>query len=364
MFGVCPALAQTSPVSEPASAALRVRGPAGCVQADAIESQVRQRSQRIQFVPAAANLLGLNVDVQRPAGRPVAVKLTVSWPDKRRSRRTLAADSCDEATSAVAFLIALTLDPAALTQPGAAKPLAGSGEAAGAVAPAPPPAAATAPVASAFGLDDLGRAATTERETPVSEASTPETSEDEITPAPDDDSRSFALEQIGFGVAAQLTSGVAPSRMPGVSASVWVALRGSGLFAPALQLGAAHVWTGERAQPGGVAAFQRTTVRLDLCPVGMRAGALGARACLTSAAGSLNAQGSASYSPRTSTRGWLDLGTSLLASLDLGPIFQIRGAMALVVPLRRDRFAFRPDVFHRGDVLCWEGHLGLGVRFP
>src|SRR4051794_23121944 len=124
MSGVAPAFAQSSPQSVREPAVLNVKGPAGCVDAGAIERQVHERSRRIEFVPAGGVVPVLNVRVERPTPRSVAVELSVSWPDERRSRRKLAADGCEEATSAVAFLIALTLDPAAFGRPGASAAVA------------------------------------------------------------------------------------------------------------------------------------------------------------------------------------------------------------------------------------------------
>jgi hypothetical protein len=365
LLGVGSARAQTSTASEPAPAVLNVQGPSGCVDTSAIEAQVRERSHRIVFVPASSGVPVLNVGVSRPALRSVAVELTISWPDKRRSRRKLAADSCDEATSAVAFLIALTLDPAAFTQPSSS---AGGADAEGGGAqPPPPPSAATGPAGEA-GSGSQSTAppgpALAEKATPGSSAEAPSDEGDDEDDSSEAGGPVFAFEHLGFGVGAQLAFGVAPSLMPGVTAGVLLAFRGRGVFVPALQLSAAHVWVSDLAQPGGVAAFQLTTMRLDVCPLGVRAGVLGARACLTTAVGSLNAEGANSYLPRTRARGWLDVGTRLLASIDIGQVFQVLGGVGLLAPLRRDRFAFRPEVFHRVDVPCWEGHLGLGVRFP
>jgi hypothetical protein len=388
LSGVGAAFAQPSPGSEPKPAVLNVKGPAACVDAAGIERQVRERSRSIEFVPAGAVVPVLNVRVERPAARSVEVELTVSWPDKRRSRRKLAADGCDEATSAIAFLIALTLDPAAFQQPAAsaevaetaadksrpATPFLGpldeakAGRAAGSASPSDEAAHAAASGTTRSAPADAAAHAAAPGDEADAPAALASTAAAESTPSPIRPAEgawlSFAFEQLGVDIGAQLTSGVAPRVMPGLSAGIRVAFRGRGFLTPALQLRAAHVWVSDLAQMGGVAAFQLTTLRLDLCPLGVRAGALVARACVTSAVGSLNARGTSTYVPRTSARGWLDLGTSLLASFDLGPVFQVLGGIALVAPLARDRFAFRPDVFHRVDVLCWEGHLGLGVRFP
>jgi hypothetical protein len=373
-----PAIGQAPVASEPAAAALHVQSPAGCLESSAIESQVRQRSQRVTFVPAEPSVPRLNVELQRKSPRSLTVELRVSWPDKRRSSRRIAANSCEEATSAVAFLIALTLDPAAFTQTGTgpgAEPAAthGTEEAArGTVATDAAAATAPAKLAPDSGLQTSGssgeRVSDSTTRTNADAASRANTNSAEPQahePEPiDTASDLFALDYIGLGLSAQLSSGAAPSVMPGLRVHAMLALRGSGWFAPALQLSAAHVWASALKQSGGVADFQRTTVRLDLCPLAIRAGALAARACLSSAVGSSNAQGSESFSPRSSARGWFDLGATLLANADLGPIFQVIAGFTLTAPLRRDRFAFQPDVFYRVAALGWDGHLGMGVRFP
>jgi hypothetical protein len=357
--------------AEPARAALQVRAPAGCLEQSAIVSQVRARSQRIEFVAQASDVPLLVVDAQPKPRGAVAVELTVNWPDTRKSRRALAADGCDDATSAVAFLIALTLDPQAVSSAGAAT-------SAGAGTPASPAnGAPTASASSASGETEFGTAASAAGTNAANEAtsaagdaqtgagassSTPPANE----PAADEPTEPafFDVDEISIGASAVIVSGVAPALMPGLSAQAVFAFYGSGIFAPAVQLAAAHVWVSHLSQPGGIADFQRTTVRLDLCPLGLRAGILTARACVSSAAGSLNAQGSDTYVPRTSSRGWLDLGTSLRATARIGPVFQVVAGVVLAVPLRRDEFAFRPDVFHKVAALSWEGQLGLEVRFP
>lgn len=347
---------------EPTRAALTVRGSAGCLEQSAIESQVHDRSRRIAFVPETAGVPVLAVEAQRKVGRALAVELTVAWPDKRQSRRTLAADGCEDATSAVAFLIALTLDPQA-----AAQPAAGS-----AVDAVPDPTSSSA-AASA----DAGASPATNTPAPgAPPAQTPQSSATAATSSrnADEDASGvdipksghgpFAFDYVGLGAGAILVGGVAPSLMPGLAVHALVAFRGFGVLAPALQLTAAHAWVNGLSQVGGVADFQRSTVRLDLCPLALQSSSVTARACVSSAVGTLNAQGSQTYVPRSSARGWLDLGTSLRASAGLGPFFQVVAGVSLAFPLRRDAFEFRPDVFHRVSVPSWEGQLGLGVRFP
>lgn len=383
-----PAIAQTPEASEPAPASLRVSG-AACLERSAVEDQVHARSSRIDFVPASPSIPHLNVTLQRNPGRTLAVELAVAWPNGKRSRRRLAANSCDEATSAVAFLIALTLDPASVVPPGADR------RADGAASSSPPSEASeraegagpsdetrsddptTTNAAGAQGpAGDSGQGAPlaetargtgpTGHDAPSAarDSNTPTTPADADSGANDSDPSAFVLDHVSLGLGAQVALGVAPRAMTGLAVQVMLALYRRGLWAPALQLSAAHVWAGGLAQPGGVADFQQSTLRIDVCPVGLSASVFAARACLASALGSLAAQGSRSYAPRSNARLWLDLGASLLASADLGSLFQVLGGVTLAMPLRRDRFAFRPDVFHRVAPLGWEGHLGLGVRFP
>lgn len=343
----------TAQSPEPTRAALRVRSAAQCLEQAAIERQVRARSQRIAFVAESPDVPLLAVDAQRKSGRSLAVELTVSWPDKRQSRRELAADGCDDATEAVAFLIALTLDPQAAAQPV-------SGEVANSAAE---PSAAGPPAVA--DTSNAPREATQASETTPATAQTPTPSEAPSESEPEDSEAGlFEFDYVGFGAGATLIGGVAPNLMPGLAVHAIVAFRSSGLLAPALQLTAAHAWVNGLSQSGGAADFQRTTVRVDVCPIALHALVLTARACLSAGAGSLSAQGSDTYVPRTSSRGWFDLGASLRANADLGPVFQVVAGLTLAFPLRRDSFAFRPDVFHRVSALSWEGQLGLGVRFP
>lgn len=353
--------------AEPTRASLRVRNAVDCLESSAIERQVRARSQRIAFVAETPDVPRLVVQAQHRTGRALAVELKVAWPDGRQSRRELAADGCEDATSAIAFLIALTLDPQSATQSpagGVANSAAGSSQGEGAAASdtvAGSGAAATAASNGAAGNAATPAAAPLEN-AQAKQAAVPEAA----TPNEPDDSEGAFLEfdYAGFGAGGTLIGGVSPNLMPGLAVHAIVAFRSTGLLAPAVQLTAAQAWVSGLSQPGGVADFQRTTVRLDACPVALDLRFVTARPCVSAAAGSLNAQGSDTYVPRTSTRGWLDLGTSLRLNADLGPVFQIVAGLTLAFPLRRDAFAFRPDVFHRVPALSWEGQLGLGLRFP
>jgi hypothetical protein len=54
----------------------------------------------------------------------------------------------------------------------------------------------------------------------------------------------------------------------------------------------------------------------------------------------------------------------LLVNVDVGSHLEIQASAALNAPLRRDAYAFAPDVFYRAAVLGLDLRLGMGVRFP
>ena len=326
-------LAQTEPV-----ASLQVVGGGECLAAESIQAAVHERSSRIRFVPAAADVPQLSVRVSRAA--QVGVQLAIAWPqpDARRSERRLSAASCEEASAAVAFLIALTLDPAAVSaEPGQPPPQAASSQ------ETPPPAAAVEPeaaVPAAPGSDSAPR-----------------------PPSRDSAAEPFAFAHFGVSVRAELATGVAPDALLGPGVQLLLEFRGFGWWMPALQLGAAHLWVSDLSEGGGVADFQLSVVRLSLCPMGLQVGPATARACATGAAGTLNAQGTDTYLPRNSERGWLDVGANLHLLAAFESLY-LEGAAGFIAPLRRDQYAFRPDVFHHVQAVCWQVLVGLGMRFP
>jgi hypothetical protein len=151
--------------------------------------------------------------------------------------------------------------------------------------------------------------------------------------------------------------------MIGVGVRGLVALRGRG-WSPALQLRAARAWAHDYAANGGVASFRLDAARLDACPVALRWSLLTARVCASVALGNLRATGSNSFLPRTRDRLWSDVGATLMMSMVLAKLAQVHASVGLAAPLRRDRFAFQPEEFHRVAAVLWVIELGLGLRFP
>lgn len=351
-----PASAQPAAESAPVPAQLRLDGGAGCVDRADVEREIRVRSTRVQIVDTRAGIPELQVEVKRTQ-RVVRVGMNVTWPDGRRSRRELSADTCDEAETAVAFLIALTLDPTAR------EPAAGEGAAANSDGAEPPATTPASPTPDTAPASEAGPTAASTAPT-SSAADSGELDTPEPASAPDSERAFFSPDLLELSFGGQLHVGAAPHFMYGLALHASLPFHGSGRWKPAIRLSAARVWYSNWIEPAGVADFQLSTVQLDLCPLGMQAGPLTARACAGAAVGSLTAQGSKSYAPRDSHRLWADFGSSLLLSLSLAPFLQLEAGAGVAAPLRRDHFAFRPDVFHTVAALCWEAQIGLGVRFP
>lgn len=299
-----PASAQTT--EPPARAHLTLLEPAGCASEEAITAGVRSRSTRISFVAAAEDVPNLRVELRaEPTGELVAT-LAVHWPDGQRSERRVAAEGCADAVEALAFLIVLTLDPRA--QPAT-----------------PAPAAARAPSVAPSGL---------------------------------------RFDRVELGLIAPIALGIAPEAMYGFGVRASAALRGTSLWAPALQLRASRLWLNGWPADGGVADFRLYSFQLDACPVALFAGPLTSRACLAAALGDLTASGRDTFAAQSHARLWASLGATLALQVDLPSILQVGVNAGFLAPFQRDRYAFRPTVFHEPSALCFVFDVSAGVHFP
>jgi len=321
--------AAQDPAPPSARGALSVEAPEHCATRGAVAARVAERSQRIELVDE--DPLVLRAVVQESSRNLVSAELHVTWPDGRTSLRRLNAPSCAEAIDALALLITLTLDPSATfgqsnaNEPSAAVPVPDS---------TPVPVPTTVP------------------------DSAPDADAEPLPPSPP-----FALSHVAFGLTAHGLLGVAPTGMPGLGASALVAFEGYGLWTPLLQVRVAHAWA-MATEAAGTADFRLDRADLVACVIGLRSQALAARACVTGGIGRLSASGSQTYDPNSHARLWLAAGGELLLSAELfGPV-QLQASAGLAVPLRRDRFAFAPRVFHRVAAAIPYGQIGLAVRFP
>jgi hypothetical protein len=336
------AAAQSAAQPESVRVSVTVEADAGCATAAALAEQVHARSQRIEFVEDTGDIPRLRVAIGAPVARERVAELSVRWPDGRHSERRLSAESCAAALDALALLVAMTLDPAALAGTQAEPPP---------TQPATPqPEAAETPSST----DDAASRAAIVSPPPNAPAPSVPTANE---PHP------LRVRHVAVGASAQLASGPAPEAMPGFGVYGLLSLNGTPLWAPALQLQLARTWTNGLSEAGGDADFALDTAQLELCPAGVQLSSFAARACVAAAIGRLSASGSNSYAPQTHHEPWASLGGGLLVALGLGQA-ELQAGFELNRPLWRYEFAFRPDVFHRVPGLCWSGQIGAGVRFP
>jgi hypothetical protein len=337
--------AQSSQAETKVRAYLQVDAEESCAT-EVLAQRVRERSPRIELVEEAGDVPRLHVSIRvASAGDRVAV-LSVQWPDSTRSERRIKARSCEAAIDALGLLIAMTLDPAARMESAKSAPPAQEANEPSALAPK-----VTETTAAKSG-EPIGPA---ER----ANASAPQDAEDAAPHA-----HPLGASYVAVGLSAQVVAGPAPRAMPGFGLYARLAFHGAALWVPAIELRAGHAWVDGLVEPDGQADFALDSAKLDVCPLGVRLASLTAHACLTGEVGRFYARGSRSYAPRTHHLLWTSLGGTLLLALALGSIVELQGGFDVAAPLRRDRFSFRPDVFHEVEALSLSAYLGVGVRFP
>src|SRR5262245_50967169 len=98
----------------PVTASLVVTGPPDCAARPEVVKLIARRSARIRFDDGAAAGPALRVAVDTAAPRAIAATLSIAWPDGSRSERHLSAPTCAETADAIALVVVLALDPAAV----------------------------------------------------------------------------------------------------------------------------------------------------------------------------------------------------------------------------------------------------------
>ncbi len=257
-------------------------------------------------------------------------------------QRELEADECSELVNAVAFVIALTLDP----------PTGASSDTDDRTSEIPET-AAEQPV------DAL------EQEQPTPQSSGPRGSRaDDALPA-SLDSPSDAGFQTTVGLHAALAHAVAPEPLlgGGVSLSLlW--LDDSSNWDPSLRLSVDYVAGAGFAAAGGEASFRLAGGTLELCPVLLGDVRFGLRPCAMFTAGAVSASGSFTPLDETHTRPWGVLGGALVAHGALSPGLVAELSLGLGATLVRDTYQFEPVVLHEVGPLAARGTFGIGLVLP
>jgi len=314
------AASQAAPVrGQPLSVRLELTAGPDCTTREELMARVQARSDRIQFADDAPTVIRASV-APVPGSRTVNGALTVEQPDVPATERRIRAPSCEQAADALALVIVLALDPAAMTSPAPPK---------SPPAPPPPP---RPPVVAVVAPSPV--------------------------PPPLAARTGGAVEAAGWVVV-----GPSPRPMPGVSIGGLLARDRPGFWSPALALSLRRAWSSDLVEPGGIATFTLDSAILEACPARLARSAFEGRACATLEVGRLAAAGSDTYTPASRERAYAATGASLRLAVDLTRHLQLGGRLEAAAPWRRDAFEFSPTVFHRIAAVTVNAGVSLAVRF-
>jgi hypothetical protein len=318
------------------AARLEVDAQPSCSTRDELIARIAARSTRIRFVPDGAGIPTLTARIESGPKGTVVAELIVVEPDGRRFARRLEAPSCPAATDALALVVAITLDPSAVT-------------------------AEAAPPAEAKGTAQAGPPTVTPQ-APAPEAAVPRDAHLDTGPA--EGAGATSTRRLTVAAAAEVVRGPAPVAMPGVAVEAQAALDRSSIWSPAVILTLTHAWTNELVEPDGHAVFTLDLASLEACPLRVVVSLLEARLCAAGSLGRLAARGSITYDPRSAARPFATAGGTIRLSVPVVWRVEIRARFGAGAALWRDAFEFSPAVFHRVDSVTLVGDLGIGVRFP
>ena len=192
--------------------------------------------------------------------------------------------------------------------------------------------------------------------------------------APEVDSKVISTPadiDLGLGLAAALSIGVAPQPLLGGALWISAGWARDSMWSPELVLSAQYQGLGGVARVSGQADFALSVATLSLCPLRLGTAAFVLRPCVSGALGRLEAEGHATFDARSFERPWRAVGGTLEGLARVG-VVEFRAVLGAVAPLSKDRFSFdvpcaegsacEADVFHQVAPVTWSGALGAGVR--
>jgi hypothetical protein len=150
--------------------------------------------------------------------------------------------------------------------------------------------------------------------------------------------------------------------MPGIALYGMAALDRPGVWAPALFVGATHVWRDDLSQTGGTASFALDAATLDVCPLRLRWSRFAARPCAAALVGRMSVRGSDTGNPASAARPFGVAGAAITAGF--GSTVELSVRLAVGVTVIRDSYEFATNVFYRASLITTSASLGVGVRWP
>jgi hypothetical protein len=347
---------------------LEVVSAGGCGSEAEITARVGRRSSRIRFVDPGPDVRRARAELRPASNELFAASLSLWTDDGRELVRRVRPARCADALEALSLVLLVSLDPDAdLGETAAPSPAQEPTEtgAPDATAPATPSAAQPTSAAPARkGKRRNGQEAEAEAEAdakadPDADALELKRESESEAAAPGSRSRYRPFA----GAFASVRGGPAPGWMPGFG--VFAGVLGPGFPSEsALRLGVARHGRSGFEVKGGSAEFQLDTVRLELCPLGLRVAPAALHACIQGELGELEARGSGLPDSRSAARPWRSLGVSGWLGVRPWPALELSLSGGLEHPLVRDRFEFNPEVFHEVGPVCGWLSLGLALSIP
>jgi hypothetical protein len=360
----------------PAAPPFKYRAPGACPTAETFAERLRLRLGGVQPHPTAGR--ALDVRIVEAGGRYVGT-LSIIDAGGRAATKTLEDPSCAALVDALALVTALAVETDATD--GAGQPTtdahapqapptlaatdgssAATAPASRASAPPPTPAAAPAPTPTAAPAP-ASPPAPPVIPAPAASAISPAPgapSSDQATlPAPPGTAAATG-SRIGVTLGGLAALGPTPNALFGGELSLRWEASGAGVFAPAFELGATASRALDATEPNGTASFAWFTGRgaaylLRWSPAAravLRAGVAGD-------VGVLQARGSATTSPASSSRLWASLGAAVAFEVPLGRAIALLTAVGIGAPLRRDRYAFGSADFYQVPYVVGTGSLSI-----
>jgi hypothetical protein len=312
-----------------------------CPGIQAFEASVRSRTARARFVDEGqSRTFHVSIhDGSHPAGQ-----LVVHRGDAIEGARSVTGSSCAQVADAMALVVALAIDPAAL---------------AGA-APAPPsPATSSSAEPSPADTSPAAPAPATPLPPPAA-APTAIEPESPGTPARIEE----RPHTLFIGADADVTGGVAPSALVSVEPIVGWRLPSRGLLAPSFRASFLRTSSSAVETDGGSTSFTWTAGRVDACVLSWPPGPAHLLACARLEGGVLDATSSGVPGAHTEERAWFAAGPVARAEWAvLGALF-VEAGVAPMVRLTSYRFRLLPDdTIYQVPPVGLEAEAGLGVHF-
>jgi hypothetical protein len=164
--------------------------------------------------------------------------------------------------------------------------------------------------------------------------------------------------RLGLELGGLVAAGPAPTVLLGGDLGFDWAVVTASPFSPALGLGIIAGAAPDVTRAGGKASFSWFAARVTACAVRFAVGqVLQIRGCFLGDVGLVNARGSDTALPESSSRGWFSLGASSQLEFPAGARFAVRLVAAAQAPLRRDRYAFGAVDFFEVPAVIATGSL-------